>query len=688
MNSNSDADRGQGLGPDKSGCARAAVIPAGNWPHLGLVFGVLTALYLYTAPRTVVLEDDGLFIMSGFFLGIEHPPGYPLFVLLAKAATLVPFESIAWRVHALNGVISAAACCQLWLCTRSLVPGFAPAYLAALGFGVSVEFWSQALIADVYPLHALVFLILLRLALKLSEQGGVSYNPRPVGLYLFALVAGLGAANHWPLLALSAPGLLLILWPCRKGMLSRTPRLLLLFCVGLLPYAWMVWRSHVQPEISYQGSIDTWGELLGYLARTGYADVDESPSAGLEDKVSYLAFLIRSATTQMFPPATLLAAIGFYGQWRAWGTFRAMGMLAAVLGPTLGLIALLDFDYEPLEREAFRVYPLVAWSILALWAGLGFHLLLRRLPCLSPPYRKTAMVVSLVLPALIVHLGSNDRRDDWLADAYATALLEGTEPDSLLLVNGDVPTATAGYLHLVEKKRPDVLLLSEDGLVLEPKLFDPLTTPIETREGILNAYTGRTTRPHYRLSNLDRRSGLQTWLLFRPDPEGGSGVLRYDLPEQERDLLRRIAGASAFADGWSELLRRALLSRFARFATRAQSAGDWPMDDPELASLLAAAVWLPEGALMRAEVLIDLDGERHRREIDKLLGQFASKFTKKWHNKRQFARYLNLTARLAQQDKNLELMERALRASIDDWPTGDNPAHRALESARALGLLQ
>ena len=55
----------------------------------------------------MVLEDDGIFILSGWFLGIEHPPGYPLFVLLAKVSTLLPFGSVAWRVHALNGLIAA-----------------------------------------------------------------------------------------------------------------------------------------------------------------------------------------------------------------------------------------------------------------------------------------------------------------------------------------------------------------------------------------------------------------------------------------------------------------------------------------------------------------------------------------------------------------------------------------------------
>ena len=40
-------------------------------------------LYLFTTPRVVVLEDDGLFLMVAKHLGIAHPPGYPLFTGIA-----------------------------------------------------------------------------------------------------------------------------------------------------------------------------------------------------------------------------------------------------------------------------------------------------------------------------------------------------------------------------------------------------------------------------------------------------------------------------------------------------------------------------------------------------------------------------------------------------------------------------
>src|SRR5207244_10726492 len=98
-----------------------------QWPHLLVVFVALFGLYAYSAPRTVTLEDDGLFIMSSYFLGIDHPPGYPLHTLLGKLFTLLPVGSIALRVHLLSAFFGALTCAAVWLVLRSLLPTAATA---------------------------------------------------------------------------------------------------------------------------------------------------------------------------------------------------------------------------------------------------------------------------------------------------------------------------------------------------------------------------------------------------------------------------------------------------------------------------------------------------------------------------------------------------------------------------------
>ena len=260
-----------------------------------------------------------------------------------------------------------------------------------------------------------------------------------------------------------------------------------------------------------------------------YAGVDESPSAAGSDKLLFLAYLVAQAGKQLLLVGGVLALIGLFAQWRRWGRLIAAALTLAFLGPTLLLTLLLGFDFQPLQREVFRVYPLVAWGIFALWAGLGLAVLTQRL-CLDARWPISGVLAAvLVLATLLTHWTKNDRHDDRFAHRFASTLLDGLEPNAHLLVNGDARIPTTAYLHLIEGARPDVTLISEDALVLEPKPFDPTTAALDERKRLLDVYIASADGPVYRRHNQDLRSGTFSWLLFRLDPNPAPGSLSSDL---------------------------------------------------------------------------------------------------------------------------------------------------------------
>ena len=149
-----------------------------DWWQAGVVGLVLLVLYAASASHTVALEDDGLFILSSYFLGVEHPPGYPLFTLIGHLFSKLPFGEVAYRVHLASALFGALTGVLAWLCARRLAPGRLPAYLAALGLGVSPVFWSQAIIAEVYTLNTFFFLLLAYLGLRACPPGSDAAAPR------------------------------------------------------------------------------------------------------------------------------------------------------------------------------------------------------------------------------------------------------------------------------------------------------------------------------------------------------------------------------------------------------------------------------------------------------------------------------------------------------------------------------
>jgi|TARA_B100001079_G_scaffold92597_1_gene79393 hypothetical protein len=59
-----------------------------------LAIGLLS-LYLTTMPDFATLEDSGLFIAVAHEPGIAHPPGYPLYTILAHLLAWIPLGTVA-----------------------------------------------------------------------------------------------------------------------------------------------------------------------------------------------------------------------------------------------------------------------------------------------------------------------------------------------------------------------------------------------------------------------------------------------------------------------------------------------------------------------------------------------------------------------------------------------------------------
>src|SRR4030095_9462564 len=79
--------------------------------YAAVVFSCALSLYGLTLAPTVTLVDSGELIVAARSLGVAHPPGFPLYVLLANLATSFPIGDIAMRVNlasALFGALAAA----------------------------------------------------------------------------------------------------------------------------------------------------------------------------------------------------------------------------------------------------------------------------------------------------------------------------------------------------------------------------------------------------------------------------------------------------------------------------------------------------------------------------------------------------------------------------------------------------
>ena len=64
-----------------------------------VVFLIAILVNTSTLAPTVTLVDSGELIVAARFLGVAHPPGFPLYLMLAHLASLVPIGNVAERIN-------------------------------------------------------------------------------------------------------------------------------------------------------------------------------------------------------------------------------------------------------------------------------------------------------------------------------------------------------------------------------------------------------------------------------------------------------------------------------------------------------------------------------------------------------------------------------------------------------------
>ncbi len=449
---------------------------------LALLFVAALALYAASTPHTAMLEDDGLFITTAAYAGVAHPPGYPLYVVLGWLSSLLPFGSVAWRVHSLSGLMGALTCaCIAWIVLRR-TGNLPAALLAGAALAVSEHVWSQAIIADVYTTNtAVVFL-----TLALAQEAACRRSGR---LWLAAAaVYGLGIANHYPLLILASPLFLAWAVAAKRDFWGRlhylVPAVLL---PAIVLYGWMVWRSHQPLPVNFLGSIDSLGAFLTFVDRSIYGHIDTNVNAGPIDKLQYGGHFIAQALLQFGILGSLVALWGAFASWRSGWRFGLSCEALALIASSFLLIAMLGFNYEPLRIYTFRPYPLVAYGILALWLGYGLALLaerLRRHPRGGRLLPALCVACALAVAALAAWNGRiNYRPHDRFAEEQARAMFDIAAQDGTFVLYADPFVGPMTYLQLIEGWRPQLRLLEYHGLVFADRVVEPLSTTQQKTDG-------------------------------------------------------------------------------------------------------------------------------------------------------------------------------------------------------------
>src|SRR6266508_2873470 len=465
----------------------------------GAVFLVALLLYSWTLAPTVTLTDSGELIVVARGLGIAHPPGVPLWIILAHLASLVPFGNVAQRISFSSALSAALACAMLTLVVAELI--ITASYLAAakrrkkgtqpskktdelgvthlmvaapaLGAGLLMAFsrtlWSYATITEVYALNALliviVFFLMLRWRRRVVEDWmHISTAPtagqvtrHDAFLYSAALIFGLALGVHHVTVALTLPAIAVIVFRTQGVRFFTSRRLVYAALISIAAlvavYAYLPLAASRSPVINWghpRSLQEIWWHLTGRQYQVYFSF---KPEIMGEQFAEFCRMALREFGFPWVPLSLVLAFAGFSDAFKRDRTTFWFLLTIVIADLAYAL------SYEIAEDK--DAYYLPTFLSIAIAAGLGIRWMIRR-PISKPmPLGRLSVVVATIVffvcaITLTANWPFNNRRQYFIAHDYVENLSSTIAPNSLLLTLDWQVVSPMLYAQETEQRRRDV----------------------------------------------------------------------------------------------------------------------------------------------------------------------------------------------------------------------------------------
>jgi hypothetical protein len=421
---------------------------------LPLCFLVALTLDVLTAARTVQGGDAGEFGVLGMTGGVAHPPGYPLYTLLARGFGHLPINPPFLRIALTSAFCGATAVAVIAAIGLRLTRNVVAAAGAALCFAVSPTFWQQSGVPEVFSLHALMTALVVLCSLRVSEATGTALTREAT---LLGIVCGLGSANHQTIVfcAPLVPAAFVAAartsgWrSAARGFRWFIPALL----CGLTPYLLLLPWGKLDPAThSVWGHTRSWGGLVDHFLRREYGtfSLSQRRTEGTFSLVYVRECLLAlvSGWSVVFFLAGLVGILLLVQRRRAFATGLILSLvLAGIFFPSL-----INLPFVPVSQEIARRFFIQPTVLLAPFVAIG----------LDESLRYTCRTLGAFVVALVVIVSGLVRfpQADWKKDTaiqrYVVAISADLPPNAVVLGTTDALHSAMHWRAWVLGERPDV----------------------------------------------------------------------------------------------------------------------------------------------------------------------------------------------------------------------------------------
>ncbi len=457
-----------------------------SWKIFIGVFFLSFIPLLLTLYPTVTTEDSGEFITAIESLGIAHPSGYPLYVILGKFfSILIPFGNPGWKANLFSAFCASLALATLALLLQKLFKNKLITFLFPLFLLSGPIFWAQSIRAEVYGLNSFFLILVILIAYQCYEYLHARNIPKATQqLFLLTGVFSLSLGNHHLMVMAALPiaiWLLINIFSTQSKKILNGKNLTIIFCLfllGLSVYLYLPIRANQNPDLNW-GNPSTWENFWLHVDRKVYeadsvnlllqpvitrgktvSGSQNIPVVIIQENIIQLTknFVITLSNNYTFFLCIFLFA-GFFIMVKKQKNISILFILLFLFyGPILSHFIKLGID-KNLPSQKFTELPfylpifIISWTIVAFVAN---EILNKISKTTLQKYASGTIIVIFVilLPYKII---TENQSQNYLAYDLAKSTLKSLPPNSVLYSeNSDNSVFPYLYLQKVEHFRPDI----------------------------------------------------------------------------------------------------------------------------------------------------------------------------------------------------------------------------------------
>lgn len=499
---------------------------------------IVFIVYVTTLAPSVVEIDAGELATVQVLLGIAHPTGYPLFTLLGHLFSLIPFHfSKIYQLNLLTAIWCSLAVTVFVYTSKFILDNLIVfefnnkaklqkeskkgkrkkgedrkrefstppkaiieepvKYIASISAGLLLgfdrTFWNQGNAVEVYSLQAFLFCLIIFSLLKAYitpiEERGLTKR-----WLIFAAILALGFSNHMTTLFV-LPATAYLYFDKFRLKTAGIKRLLIMVFLIFLPifagiYLYLPIRASQGPVLNWGNPVDFerfFRHVSGWQFQVWFF---KSTDVMKKQLVYFFSNLFLE-----FNIGILLCLYGIFISYlkaRKFFIFNIILLLFSLLYAS---------NYDIVDIDSYFLLSYVALSFFALF---GIVQIFSKLS--FKQYKRsitTALIAICILIQLIFNYKENDLKDVYTFEDYSKSTLNSAKPNSIILTYlWDYLVASSYYFQLVEKYRPDVIVIDKellrrswyygqinrqhpgvmDGVKTEVNMFEDALKPFERNE--------------------------------------------------------------------------------------------------------------------------------------------------------------------------------------------------------------